>query len=64
MSDIKLVVMDGIWTEWLSHFESVSPNIEAVAARTDEKLAARIVDANVVFGRLPRMPFLLARQLK
>jgi phosphoglycerate dehydrogenase-like enzyme len=48
MRRIKLAVMDGIWTEWLSHFESVSNKIEAIAARTDEELAARIVDADVV----------------
>jgi lactate dehydrogenase-like 2-hydroxyacid dehydrogenase len=56
--------MDGIWAEWLSHFESVSNKIEAIAARTDEELAGRIIDADVVFGRLPRASFLLAGQLK
>lgn len=64
MANIKLVVMDGIWTEWLTQFESVSDRIRATAVRTDDELAAQVVDADVVFGRLPRAPFLLAKHLK
>lgn len=64
MADIKLVVMDGIWADWLDHYEGVSQSISAVAARTDEDLLREIVDADVVFGRLPRDPFLAAEKLR
>ena len=33
MADIKLVVMDGIWADWLGDYEAVSEQITAVAAR-------------------------------
>lgn len=64
MADLKLVVMDGIWADWLEHYEAVSDRLEAVAARSEEALAREIVDADIVFGRLPRGPFLTAKQLK
>jgi phosphoglycerate dehydrogenase-like enzyme len=64
MADLKLVVMDGIWADWLEHFEAVSSQLRAVAARSETELAAEIVDADIVFGRLPREPFLTAENLK
>jgi len=60
----KVVVMAGRWAEWVYDYNAVSPDINAVAAHTDDALAEEIVDADVVFGRLPREPFLLAKQLK
>ena len=64
MADIKLVVMDGIWADWLGDYEAVSEQITAVAARKEDDLAREIVDADVVFGRLPKEPFLIARKLR
>jgi phosphoglycerate dehydrogenase-like enzyme len=64
MADLKLVVMDGVWADWLGHFEAVSGRIRAVAARSEEVLAKEVVDAEIVFGRLPREPFLEAANLK
>ena len=64
MTDLKLVVMGGVWADWLGHYESVSDRIQAVAARTEEALLDEIGDADIVFGRLPRDPFLAATKLK
>lgn len=61
---IKVVVMEGVWADWTDDYNAVSPEINAVAARTDETLLEEIVDADVVLGRLPRDPFLAAKQLK
>jgi D-2-hydroxyacid dehydrogenase (NADP+) len=64
MANLKLVVMDGVWADWLDHFEAVSGRLQAVAARSEAELAREIVDADIVFGRLPREPFLIAERLK
>jgi D-2-hydroxyacid dehydrogenase (NADP+) len=64
MSNLKLVVMNGVWADWLEHYEAVSRDIHAVAARTDQELLCEIHDADIVFGRLPCEPFLAAKQLK
>ncbi len=64
MKDLKLVVMDGAWADWLEEFESVSYRLKAVAARTKEELQTEVPDADIVFGRLPREPFLAAKKLK
>lgn len=64
MLDLKLVVMRGIWTDWLGDYNAVSDRLKAVAARTKEELLMEIQDADIVFGRLPREPFLAAKKLK
>ena len=64
MADLKLVVMEGVWADWLDHYEAVSTRIRAVAVRTDDVLLKEIIDADIVFGRLPREPFLAAQRLK
>lgn len=62
--ELKLVVMDGVWADWLDHYAAVSNRIRPVAARTEHALTREIVDADVVFGRLPREPFLAAERLR
>lgn len=64
MPDLKLVVMRGIWAGGLEDYEAVSNRLKAVAARTKEELLSEIQDADIVFGRLPREPFLAAKKLK
>ena len=64
MPDLKLVVMRGIWADWLEDYEAVSNRLRAVAARTEEELLMEIRDADIVFGRLPREPLLAAKKLK
>ncbi len=61
---VKVVVMAGRWAEWTDDYNAVSSEVNAVAAHTDEALLEEIVDADVVFGRLPKEPFLAAKQLK
>ncbi len=64
MSTVKVVMMAGPWTEWQEQLESVSPRVKAVAAHTDEDLLREIREAEVVYGRLPRAPFLEAGKLR
>ncbi len=64
MDKLKLVVMAGAWTEWLDQLQAVSPRVEAVAAHTPEDLLREIVDAEIVYGRLPKEPFLKAQKLR
>ncbi len=64
MKELKLVVMDGVWTEWLDDYEAVSDRVRAVAATTEKMLLAEVKNADIVFGRLPREPFLAAKNLK
>ena len=64
MSTLKVVIMAGPWTGWREALESVSPRVKAVAAHSDEDLLLEIPDAEVVYGRLPRTPFLKARRLR
>jgi D-2-hydroxyacid dehydrogenase (NADP+) len=64
MKDLKLVVMRGPWADWLADCEAVSERLRAVVAPTEEQLLAEIPDADIVFGRLPREPFLAAKKLK
>ena len=61
---IKLVVMDGPWADWLDSYSSVSNRFTAGAARSEDALLTEVVDADVVFGRLPRPAFLAANHLK
>jgi phosphoglycerate dehydrogenase-like enzyme len=63
LPDLKLVVMGGPWANWLDIFEAVSPNVKAVAARGDA-LLKEVVDADIVFGRLPEEAFDKAGKLK
>ena len=56
--------MDGIWANWLGYYKSVSRRSQALAAQTEKYLMDQIVDAEVVFGRVPREPFLKATALK
>ena len=64
MDTVKVVIMAGPWTEWKEQLESVSPRAVAVAAHSDGALLREIADAEVVFGRLPRAPFLKAGRLR
>ena len=64
MSSVKVVMMAGPWTEWREQLESVSPCVNAVAAHSDEDLYREIPNAEVVYGRLPRAPFLKAEKLR
>ena len=64
MDKHKLVLMSGPWTEWLDQLHAVSPRVEAVVAHTPEDLLREIVNAEIVYGRLPREPFLKARKLR
>lgn len=64
MDTVKVVIMAGPWTEWREELESVSPCVKAVAAHSDEDLLREIADADVVYGRLPRNPFLKAKRLR
>ncbi len=64
MSTVKVVMMAGPWTEWREQLESLSPRVKAIAARSDEELLREIPDAEVVYGRLPRAPFLRAGKLR
>ncbi len=64
MDTVKVVILAGPWTEWKEQLESVSPRVVAVAAHSDGDLLQEIADAEVVFGRLPRAPFLEARRLR
>lgn len=64
MDTVKVVIMAGPWTEWREQLESVSPRVEAVAAHSDEDLLREIREAEVVYGRLPRAPFLKAGNLR
>ena len=64
MDTVKVVIMAGPWTEWREQLESVSPRVEAVAAHSHGDLLREITDAEVVFGRLPRGPFLKAGRLR
>ena len=64
METVKVVIMAGPWTEWREQLESVSPSVSAVAAHSDEDLLREIQDAEVVYGRLPRAPFLKAGKLR
>ncbi len=64
METVKVVIMAGPWTEWREELESVSPRVTAVAAHSDEDLLREIPDAEVVYGRLPRAPFLKAGKLR
>ncbi len=64
MSTVKVVMMAGPWTEWREQLESLSPRVKAIAARSDEELLREIPDAEVVYGRLPRAPFLKAGKLR
>ena len=64
MDQVKIVMMAGRWTEWIDFISEASPRATVVAAHTDEELLKEIVDADVVIGRLPREPYLAAKQLK
>lgn len=64
MSTVKVVMMAGPWTEWREQLESLSPRVKAIAAHSDEELLREIPDAEVVYGRLPRAPFLKAGRLR
>ena len=64
MDQVKIVIMAGRWTEWIDFISEASPRATVVAAHTDEELLKEIVDADVVIGRLPREPYLAAKQLK
>ena len=64
MDTVKVVIMAGPWTEWREALESVSPRVKAVAAHSDEDLLREIPEAEVVYGRLPRAPFLTAEKLR
>jgi D-2-hydroxyacid dehydrogenase (NADP+) len=64
MPQVKVLMMAGYFTAWLDQLAAVSPSVNAVAAHTPEDLMREIVDADVVYGRLPREPFLAAKQLK
>lgn len=64
MDTVKVVIMAGPWTEWREELESVSPRVKAVATHSDEDLLREIADADVVYGRLPRTPFLKAERLR
>ena len=64
MDHIKLVMMSGYWTAWIDQLSAVSPRVEAIAAHTQEDLMREIVDAEVVYGRLPKEPFLKAEKLR
>ena len=64
MDTAKIVIMAGPWTEWREELESVSPRVKAVAAHSDEDLLREITNAEVVYGRLPRIPFLKAKRLR
>ncbi|MCZ6635482.1 MAG: D-2-hydroxyacid dehydrogenase [bacterium] len=64
MDQIKVVMMRGRWTAWIDDLNAVSDRVTAVAAETDEDLMREIVDADVVYGRLPREPFRIANKLK
>ena len=64
MDTVKVVIMAGPWTEWREQLESVSSRVEAVAAHSHGDLLREITDAEVVFGRLPRAPFLKAGRLR
>lgn len=64
MSTVKVVMMAGPWTEWREQLESVSRRVTAVAAHSDEDLLREIREAEVVYGRLPRAPFLEAGKLR
>ena len=50
--------------KWLKDYEAVSDRVRPVAATTKEELLAEVTDAEIVFGRLPREPFLVAEKLK
>ena len=64
MDTVRVVIMAGPWTEWRAQIESVSPRVEAVAAHSDGDLLREIREAEVVYGRLPRAPFLRAGRLR
>lgn len=64
MSTVKVVMMVGPWTEWRELLESLSPRVKAIIARSDEELLREIPDAEVIYGRLPRAPFLRAGKLR
>ena len=64
MDTVKVVIMAGPWTEWRGDLESVSRRVKAVAAHSDEDLLREITNADVVYGRLPRTPFLKAKRLR
>ena len=51
-------------TAWLDDLNAVSPDVTAIAAETPDDLMREIVDAEIVYGRLPKEPFLLAKNLK
>ena len=64
MADIKVVMMAGRWTACVDELSAVSSSVEVVAAETDGDLMREIKNAVVVYGRLPREPFLDAGRLK
>ena len=64
MPQVKVLMMAGYWTAWIDQLAAVSPRVNAVAAHTPDDLMREIVDAEVVYGRLPRDPFVEAKELK
>ncbi|MDA0748314.1 MAG: D-2-hydroxyacid dehydrogenase [bacterium] len=64
MDQIKVVMMAGYFTNWIDQLSAVSPRVQAIAAHTPEDLKREIVDAEVIYGRLPLEPFLEAKKLR
>lgn len=56
--------MPGRWTAWIDQLKTISSRIDAVAVHSQEELMQEIVNAEVVYGRLPREHFLKASKLR
>ncbi len=63
MTRIKLVMMEGEWTRWVPVLREVSARVDATEVM-DADLLREVVDAEVVYGRLPRHAFIAAKKLR
>ena len=39
MADLKLVVMNGIWADWLKHFEAGSSQLRAIESQVRNEIS-------------------------